>query len=175
MLTVRHAGRGDVRALHEMLRALITEHERRYPDAYPRLEPYRAAEHYALEWERRLETHPTCGVWLATDRDTRGFLAGEVWSRSVGEPPTAFFMEWLYVVPEHRGTGIARALYRDGLLPYCRRYGIDVLEGRIEPGDMQWSRRGWAVVTHTIMRGIDAVALDVAERPSDRFGQRGRE
>jgi GNAT superfamily N-acetyltransferase len=109
-------------------------------------------------------------VWLATDRDVRGFLAGEVWSRSVGEPPISFFMEWLYVVPEHRKTGIARALYRDGLLPYCRRHGIEVLEGKIEPGDRQWEDRGWAIVARSIMRGIDAVAVDVAERPSDSFG-----
>ena len=162
MLTVRHAGRNDVRVLHDMLRALITEHERRYPDAYPRLEPYRAAEHYALEWERRLETDPTCGVWLAADRDTRGFLAGEVWSRSVGEPPAAFFVEWVYVVPEHRKTGISRALFRLGLIPYCRRRGIDVVEGRTVPGDTQWNERGWETTALSVKRDLDALERDVA-------------
>jgi len=172
MRVVRPAQGADVPALGRMLERLMAEHQFQYPETYPRLEPYEAARFYAEEWGRRLGVDPTCHVWLAADRDMRGFLAGEVWQRPVGEPPSAFFMEWLYVVPEHRGTGIARALYRDGLLPYCRRYGIGVLEGRIEPGDTQWSRRGWAVVAHSIMRGIDAVSLDVAERPSDTCGER---
>jgi GNAT superfamily N-acetyltransferase len=175
MRIIRPAMPTDIRVLAEMLEALIREHETQYPETYPKLEAHSAAAHYAAEWHRRLQDDPACHVWLATDRDVRGFLAGEVWSRLVGEPPVSFFMEWLYVVPEHRRGGIARALYREGLLPYCRRHGIDVLEGRIEPGDMQWSRRGWAIVAQSIMRGVDAVALDVMERPSDRLREETRQ
>lgn len=164
MRVVRHATASDVPALRLMLHALILEHEHRYPDAYPRLEAADAAAHYAAEWERRLGSGDlTCGVWLASDRDTRGFLAGEVWSRAVGEPPVSFFVEWVYVVPEHRKTGISRALFRDGLIPFCRRHGIEFVEGRTVPGDAQWSARGWETTALCIRRNLDALAADVAE------------
>jgi len=161
---IRPATPADIRVLATMLEALIREHEARYPAAYPKHDPHGAARHYAAEWDRRLQNDPACHVWLATDRDTRGFLAGEVWCRSVGEPPIAFFIEWLYVTPEHRKTGISRALFREGLVPYCRRHGIGVVEGRTVPGDTQWTERGWANTALCIMRNVDALEEDVAER-----------
>jgi len=163
---VRTAIPGDIRWLRAMLAAFITEHQARFPDAYPRFDPESAAAHYAAEWDERLQSDPSCNVWLATDRDVRGFLAGEVWTRAVGEPPATFFVEWLYVVPEHRKTGIARALFRDGLIPYCRRHGITVAEARVVPSDTQWTERGYVTTALSIMRSIDALAADVAERPS---------
>ena len=163
MMVVRAATPGDVPVLRAMLRALITEHETRYPDAYPRLPPEEAATHYAAEWGRRIGNDSTCGAWLATDRDTRGFLAGEVWSRAVGEPPVSFFVEWVYVVPEHRKTGVSRALFRLGLLPFCQRHGIDVVEGRTVPSDTQWTRRGWTNTALSIKREVAALMHDVAE------------
>jgi len=163
-LVVRRALPSDLRVLIRMLEALIREHEAQYPDAYPKLEAASAAAHYAAEWERRLYDDPACNVWLATDRDTRGFLAGEVWARAVGEPPAAFFVEWVYVVPEHRKSGISRALFREGLIPYCRRHGIGVVEGRTVPGDTQWNERGWATTAVCVMRNVDALEQDVAER-----------
>jgi GNAT superfamily N-acetyltransferase len=160
----------DADVLVGMLARLLAEHQARHPDTYPRFDPVRAAAFYGAEWSRRLGADSACHVWLAADRENRGFLAGEVWVRPVGEPPTAFFVEWIYVVPEYRHCGIARALFRDGLLPYCRRHGIDVVEGRTVPGDTQWAARGWATVAQSVMRGVDALALDVAERAEDATG-----
>jgi GNAT superfamily N-acetyltransferase len=145
-----------------MLYALIKEHEGRFPDTFPRLNPEEAAMHYGADWERRLGFDDACGVWLAADRDTRGFLAGEVWSRAVGEPPATFFIEWVYVVPEHRKTGIARALFRE-LIRFCQRRAIGVVEGRTVPGDTQWSERGWITTALCVKRDLDALARDVAE------------
>jgi GNAT superfamily N-acetyltransferase len=167
MRLIRAATAGDAGMLATMLGALLHEHQHHYPDTYPRLDPERAAAFYGTEWARRLDADPACHAWLATDRDCRGFLAGEVWARPVGEPPAAFFVEWIYVVPEHRKSGLARALFRDGLLPYCRRHGIDVVEGRTVPGDTQWTGRGWAQTAQSVMRGVDALTLDVAVRPGD--------
>src|SRR5215470_10846069 len=128
MRLVRRADARDVGTLSSMLGELLAEHQARHPETYPRVDPVAGAAFYGAEWGRRLGVDPTCNVWLAADRDIRGFLAGEVWARPVGEPPSAFFVEWVYVVPEHRKSGICRALFRDGLLPYCRRNGIDVVE-----------------------------------------------
>ena len=162
MLVVRVAQRVDVPALRGMLYALIKEHEGRFPDTFPRLDPEQAALHYAADWERRLGLDDTCGVWLAADRDTRGFLAGEVWSRAVGEPPASFFIEWVYVLPEYRKTGIARALFRE-LIRFCQRRGINVAEGRTVPADTQWSERGWQTTAICVKRDLEALARDVAE------------
>jgi GNAT superfamily N-acetyltransferase len=167
MRVVRPAGPRDVAELARMLERLLTEHQRAFPDTYPRLDPHAAAAHFGAEWYRRLGVDPTVHVWLAADRDVRGFLAGEVWARPVGEPPSVFYVEWIYVAPEHRKSGIGRLLFREGVLPYCRRHGLDVVEGRTVPGDPQWARRGWATVAQSIMRGVDALTLDVAERPGD--------
>jgi len=48
------AERNDLPALRGMLYALIKEHEGRFPEAFPRLDPEQAALHYTAEWERRL-------------------------------------------------------------------------------------------------------------------------
>ena len=173
MRIVRTAGPRDVSELARMLERLLIEHQQAFPETYPRLDPHAAAAHFGAEWYRRLGVDPTCIVWLAADRDVRGFLAGEVWTRPVGEPPSAFYVEWIYVMPEYRNSGIGRALFRDGVLPYCRRHGIPVVEGRTVPGDTQWQRRGFATVAQSIMRGVDALTLDVAERPGDTDGARG--
>lgn len=173
MRIVRTADTRDVGQLTRMLERLLAEHQRAFPDTYPRLDPYTAAAHFGAEWYRRLGVDPNCNVWLAADRDLRGFLAGEVWTRPVGEPPSSFFVEWIYVTPEHRKSGVARVLFRDGLLPYCRRHGIGVVEGRTVPGDAQWARRGWATVAHSVMRNVDALALDVAERTADTYQLEG--
>lgn len=162
MLIIRAAERVDLPALRGMLAAGIREHEGRYPKAFPWLDPEQAALHYGADWERRLGSDETCAVWLAADRDIRGFLAGEVWSRPVGEPPVSFFVEWLYVVPEHRKSGIARALFRE-LIRFCQRRGIGVAEGRVVPGDTQWSERGYETTAICIKRDLEALARDVAE------------
>lgn len=162
MLVTRVAQRVDVPALRGMLCALIAEHEGRFQGTFPRLAPADAAMHYGADWERRLGLDDTCGVWLAVDRDTRGFLAGEVWSRAVGEPPVSFYVEWLYVVPEHRKTGISLALWRE-LIRFCQRRGIGVVEARTVPGDTQWSERGWQTTALCIKRDLEALAHDVAK------------
>jgi GNAT superfamily N-acetyltransferase len=166
MRVIRRATTRDVPALAGLLAAHLVEHQRTFPDVYPRLNVTAATVHYAADWGRRLDTDPTCHVWLAADRDLRGFLAGEVWSRPVGEPTPVFFAEWLYVVPEHRGTGLARALWREGLVPYCLAHDIGVVEGRAVPGDAQWEARGWTVGGQVIYRPVVALARDVAERPA---------
>jgi GNAT superfamily N-acetyltransferase len=167
MLVIRPAMRADVRVLVPLLAAHILEHQARHPDTYPRLTPTTAAVRYGAEWLRRLELDPTCHVWLAADRDIRGMLAGEVWSRPVGEPTPVFFAEWLYVIPEYRGAGLARALWRT-CVAYCEAHGISTVEGVVMASDTQWHRRGWRVVSTRVVRPVTALAADVAERPDER-------
>ncbi len=167
MLVIRKAGRRDATTVGQLLARHIVEHQRAHPDLYPRLNPTITAVHYAAFWQQVLETDPAHHVWLAGDRDVRGFLAGEVWTRSVGEPTPVFFAEWLYVLPESRGQGIARALWR-ACVEHCQACGIDTVEGVVAAGDEQWVRRGWRVVSTRVMRPLAALAADVAERECPR-------
>jgi GNAT superfamily N-acetyltransferase len=141
-LVVRTAEPGDRRALELLLAALMREHQRTYPDAYPTLPPDEAAALYATSYVPRLTQDPGLVAVLAVDRAPVGLLVGEVSVRVVGRPATVGFIEWFYVEPESRGLGIGRALIRAGL-SIARTHGVTHFECRSVPGDKQWQRRGW--------------------------------
>ena len=141
-LVIRTAEPGDRRNLELLLAALIREHQRTYPDAYPNLPPEEAAALYVTSYVPRLTQDPGLVAVLAVDRAPVGCLVGEVSVRVVGRPATVGFIEWFYVEPESRGLGIGRALMRAGL-SIARAHGVTHLECRSVPGDKQWQRRGW--------------------------------
>jgi GNAT superfamily N-acetyltransferase len=141
-LVIRTAEPGDRRHLELLLAALMREHQRTYPDAYPNLPPEEAAALYAAAYVERLPEDPSLVAVLAVDRAPVGCLVGEVSARIVGRPATVGFIEWFYVEPESRGLGIGRALMRAGL-SIARAHGVTHLECRSVPGDKQWQRRGW--------------------------------
>jgi GNAT superfamily N-acetyltransferase len=159
-LSIRAATPLDRRALEGLCAMLLREHQQRFPSCYPALPPDRAAAHYAAEWQRRLESDPTCLVWLAADRAPVGFLAGEVWTRPVGQPTAVWFGEWMYVVPECRGEGIGLALFR-ALIAACRARGLTHVECLSTAGDRQWQRRGWTETACRYTRPVEALAADV--------------
>jgi GNAT superfamily N-acetyltransferase len=159
-LVVRAATALDRRALELLCAALLREHQQRYPHAYPALPPDTAAAHYAADWQRRLDTDPTCLVWLATDRAPVGFLAAEVWTRPVGQPTAVLFGEWMYVAPECRGQGIGLLLFGQ-LIAACRARGLTHVECQTVMGDRQWARRGWTATATRYMRPLEDLAADV--------------
>ena len=156
----------DRHALERLCAMLLREHQHRYPQTYPALPPDAAAAVYAAEWQRRLESDPTCLVWLAADRAPVGFLAAEVWTRSVGQPTAYLYAEWFFVVPECRGQGIGVALQRL-LIDACRARGLTHVECQTVGGDRQWQRRGWTEVASRYMRPVDALAADVERAAAD--------
>jgi GNAT superfamily N-acetyltransferase len=141
-LVVRTAEPDDRRALELLLAALMREHQRTYPGAYPTLPPEEAATLYAASYVPRLMQDPGLVAVLAVDRAPVGLLVGEVSARVVGQPAMVCFVEWFYVEPDSRGLGIGRALVRAGLT-ILRAHGVTHLECRSVPGDKQWQRRGW--------------------------------
>jgi GNAT superfamily N-acetyltransferase len=159
-LIIRAATALDHRALERLCAALLREHQQRYPECYPALPPDTAAARYAAEWQRRLDSDPTCLVWLADDRAPVGFLAGEVWTRPVGQPTAVLYAEWMYVVPECRHQGIGLALIRH-LVAACRTRGLTHVECQTVAGDRQWQRRGWTETQRRYMRSVEALAADV--------------
>jgi GNAT superfamily N-acetyltransferase len=165
-LVVRAATALDRRALEGLCAALLREHQQRHPHTYPALPPDAAAALYAAEWQRRLESDPTCLVWLAADRAPVGFLAAEVWTRPVGQPTAVLYGEWMYVVPEWRGQGVGLALFRL-LVAACRARGLTHVECQTVAGDRQWERRGWTEVARRYMRPVDALATDVERAALD--------
>ena len=141
-LVVRTAEPGDRHGLELLLAALMREHQRTYPAAYPVMPPEEAAALYAASYAARLGEDPRLVAVLAADRAPVGCLVGEVSTRTVGQPATVCFVEWFYVEPESRGLGIGRALVRAGLT-VLREHGVTHVECRSVPGDRQWQRRGW--------------------------------
>jgi GNAT superfamily N-acetyltransferase len=162
-LLIRAAGPLDRNALEGLCAALLREHQHRFADVYPMLPPDTAAAAYAAEWGRRLDSDPTCLVWLAVDRAPVGFLAAEVWTRPVGQPTAVLFGEWMYVHPDCRGQGIGLALFRH-LVAACRARGLTHVECQTVAGDRQWQRRGWTEVARRFMRPVEALAADVERR-----------
>jgi len=141
-LVVRTAEPGDRHGLELLLAALMREHQRSYPAAYPVMPPEEAAALYAASYAARLGEDPRLVAVLAADRAPVGCLVGEVSTRTVGRPATVCFVEWFYVEPESRGLGIGRALVRAGLT-ILEAHGVTHVECRSVPGDRQWQRRGW--------------------------------
>jgi GNAT superfamily N-acetyltransferase len=166
-LIVRAAGPMDRHALEGLCAELLREHQVRYPEIYPTLPPDAAAARYAAEWARRLESDPTCLVWLAVDRAPVGFLAVELWTRPIGQPTAVCFGEWLYVAPDARGQGISLALIRQ-LVSACKARDITHVECQTVAGDRQWQRRGWTEVARRYMRPLDLLATDI-ERAARHF------
>jgi len=154
-LVIRPAEPGDRRGLELLLAALMREHQRNFPGAYPVFQPEGAAALYATSYAARLGNDSRLVAVLAVDRAPVGCLVGEVTTRAVGRPATVCFVEWFYVTPESRGLGVGRALIRAGMT-ILREHGVTHLECQSVPGDRQWQRRGWQ---ETARRYVAPMAL----------------
>lgn len=88
-----------------------------------------------------------------------GLLGFEVCQRPIGQPTLFAIAHWLYVVPKHRGRGVAQQLIeagiawlQDGLVVGETHYPISALELSEEIGNNRWERRGATpVVTRYVL------------------------
>jgi len=169
MFVTRPAAAGDgEHFVRPLLEALVREQVRRFPDAYPRPEPFATAALWVDTWRRRLEAGDTSvHVWLACDRAPVGVLAGEEWTRPAGEPSRVFFAEWFYVVPDARGRGVGLALER-ALATTCQRLGVSHIECRALAGDPQWLERGWRATSMECTRAVADFVDDLARAGTRR-------
>src|SRR5262245_6593903 len=156
-LVIRPAGPGDRHGLELLLAALMREHQRNFPGAYPVFQPDGAAALYATSYAARLGNDSRLVAVLAVDRAPVGCLVGEVTTRAVGRPATVGFVEWFYVEPESRGLGIGRAIIR-AALAWVRPFGVTHIEVQSVPGDRQWQRRGWTETARRYVAPFDHVA-----------------
>jgi GNAT superfamily N-acetyltransferase len=157
----------DRRALETLLARLMREHQTRYPDTYPRVQPDDAAARIAAGYAPRLGNDLRLVAVLAADRAPVGCLVGEVVARAVGQPATSCFVEWFFVEPEERGQGIGRALVRAGLRCLAAQ-GVTHIECQSVPGDRQWARRGWLETARRYVAPFADVArwVDLEEHAS---------
>jgi len=169
MHIIRPATYGDAEhAVRPLLEALVREQVARFPDAYPRPEPFATAALWVDTWRRRLEAgDPNVHVWLAADRAPVGMMAGEEWTRPAGEPARVFFAEWFYVVPEARHHGVGLALER-ALATTCAELGVTHIECRALAGDTQWLDRGWRLTSSECTRAVADFAADLARAGTRR-------
>jgi ribosomal protein S18 acetylase RimI-like enzyme len=163
---IRRAMFTDVPALRRLFAHLVAELEaaRRVP--YPQ---YTAddLDAFTLLLAQRLEQDPTLLAYVALDDETgdlTGFLAGELTQRRVGQPAVFGAAHWLYISPDARGQGVARALVRAGCADLAA-LGVTHVELASVAGDEQWAARGWQpYLTHYVLP-LDAVVAAAAERP----------
>jgi len=166
-MTVRPAIFADVPGLRRLYTALVAELAATYAVPYPAYGPA-DVDSFTLWTAGRLEQDPTVLVYVATDDVTGelvGFLGGEISERAMGEPRVFGAAHWLYIVPDARGRGLARALVERGCAD-LETLGVGHVEVAAVAGDRQWETRGWVpyLVHHSLP--LAAVKAGAAERPA---------
>jgi GNAT superfamily N-acetyltransferase len=163
---IRRATFADVPALRRLFAALVADLEAVRPVAYP-THTVDDLDAFTLLTARRLETDPTLLLYVAVD-DARdelvAFLGGEIAQRALGQPRVFGAAHWLYVAPEARGQGLARALVRLACEDLAAA-GITHVELAAVRGDAQWSMRGWVPYLIHHVLPLEAVVAGAAERP----------
>jgi GNAT superfamily N-acetyltransferase len=164
---IRPAVFADVPGLRRLYAALTAELAATHAVAYP---AYGAddLDSFTLLQARRLVEDPTWLIYVATDDATGelvGFLGGEVSERALGEPRVFAAAHWLYLVPTHRGRGLARALTARGVEDLAA-LGVTHVEVGAVTGDTQWHARGWLPYLVHYALPLAAVRAGVAERPA---------
>jgi len=166
-MTVRPAVFADVPGLRRLYAALQAELATAYPVPYPG-HASEDLDSFTLLAARRLEQDPTLLFYVAVDDDTGelvGFLGGEISERAIGEPRVFGAAHWLYIVPDARGRGLARALAARGVAD-LEALGVTHVEIGAIAGDTQWATRGWLpYLVHHVLP-LEAVRAGVAERPA---------
>src|SRR5215510_16177826 len=166
-MTVRPAIFADVPGLRRLYTALVAELAATYAVPYPAYGPA-DVDSFTLWTAGRLEQDPTVLVYVATDDVTGelvGFLGGEISERAMGEPRVFGAAHWLYIVPDARGRGLARALVERGCAD-LETLGVSHVEVAAIAGDTQWMTRGWLpYLVHHVLP-LEAVRAGVAERPA---------
>ncbi len=153
--TIRRAERGDLPALHRLVRALA---------AYERLEHLVVSS--PADFERALFAEPATVeavlLWPAVEAD--GEADGEAVGEAVGEPVAfalffhnfstflgrrGLYLEDLFVEPDHRGAGYGRALL-------IHLAGLAVARGC---GRFEWSVLDWNVDAQAFYESLGASVL----------------
>jgi len=166
-MAIRRATFADVPALRWLFTQLVTELET------TRLVPYPThtaddLDAFTLLTARRLESDPTLLLYLATDDATGeplAFLGGEIGQRALGHPRLFGAAHWLYVRPEARKLGLARALVRLACEDLAA-VGVTHVELAALRGDLQWATRGWIPYLIHHVLPLEAVIAGAAERPA---------
>ncbi len=164
---IRPAAYADVPGLRRLFAALTAELAGTYAVPYP---AYGSddLDSFTLLMARRLVEDPTWLTYVATDDATGelvGFLGGEVSERALGDPRVFAAAHWLYLVPTHRGRGLARALAARGVAD-LEALGVTHVEVAAVTGDTQWQARGWLPYLVHYALPLAAVRAGVAERPA---------
>lgn len=100
-------------------------------------------DNFVLVVAQKLRDDPNFGCFVAIiGRRCVGFVGGELLTRPLGTPHAFAQAHWLYVVPRHRGKGVARQLIAAGAM-WIAAHNIEVLECFGHTGDDGWARRGF--------------------------------
>lgn len=128
---------------------LVLEH----PIDYPVIDE-REIDRFVLSCKHQLDHNPHAMGYIAfIGHRAVGFLAGELATRVIGRPHVVARPHWLYVVPKHRGKGVARLLIATGVNwltqvqwldeTGTQQTGVTHVELMELYGQGEWERRGF--------------------------------
>lgn len=160
---VRPAEIGDLFWLRMLLGQLFAE----MPAAYPSPDTKDFETQTALLAARLGSHDPNLVCYIAEhEKVVVGFMQGDILHRPA-RPHTYLFLNFFYVVPGFRGSGVGRAI-SNHMLQQAVEAGVEVCEFVAQAGDKQWRRRGWATVgiVHSLPVHAAAASLAVADAPN---------
>lgn len=126
------------------LRQLHASFVKEFDAPYPRTDN-EELDHFVLAVSQAIKDPSFC-LFVADDEQGKivGYIGAGIMRRPVGKPKMVATPYWLYVVPEHRGQGVSRALAAHGIA-WLREHWpqVDTIEVPARAGDEQWQKRGF--------------------------------
>lgn len=161
---VRPAEIGDLFWLRMLLGQLFAE----MPAAYPSPDQKDFETQTALLAARLGSNDPNLICCVAEhEKVIVGFMLGDILYRPA-RPHKYLFLNFFYVVPGFRSTGVGRAISTHMLHQVAEAGGVEVCEFVAQAGDKQWRKRGWATVgiVHSLPTYAAAASLAAADHPN---------
>jgi GNAT superfamily N-acetyltransferase len=129
-------------------------------------------DNFVITVTRNLTMNPDFYLAVAIiGRRVIGFLGGEVSLRPIGKPHRFGRAHWLYVVPKHRGKGVAKQLIAHGLAWMAER-GLDVCElSELAAMHGDWERRGFQPFLINYYQPVAAIFAGLRPMPNGQDHQ----
>lgn len=141
-MEIRRATVDDLPWMRMLYAALAAEQTAMQADPYPAFGGDADLDAFTLGVYRSLDL-PAAGIFVAADGNrVVGFLGGEIMTREVGMPRQYGHAHYLYVLPEYRKKGVARALMEHGAT-WAAEQGVSTVELYGLAADDGWLRRGF--------------------------------
>lgn len=159
---IRHATLEDIAAITQLQQEFLSEHERLYDPLFYKLAP-NAAQEFG-NWLHKKVEQKTAGVFVAESQDEQatcglvGYVTGWIEERPpLYELRKIGYLSNIYVKPEYRNKGLARAL-NTALLDWFKGKDVAYIElsvdSRAQSSVDAWERLGYTEIGKRMRRTL---------------------